>query len=53
MMDQETKYKERIARLEGLLEINRSLAAMLDLRPLLYCIVSAARELTQTEARST
>jgi len=52
MMDQETKYKERIARLEGLLEINRSLASMLDLRPLLYCIVSAARELTQTEASS-
>ncbi len=52
MMDQETNYKERIARLEGLLEINRSLAAMLDLRPLLYCIVSAARELTQTEASS-
>lgn len=51
-MDRETMYKERIARLEGLLEINRSLAAMLDLRPLLYCIVSAARELTQTEASS-
>lgn len=52
MMDRETMYRERIARLEGLLEINRSLAAMLDLRPLLYCIVSAARELTQTEAGS-
>ncbi|RLC75235.1 MAG: hypothetical protein DRJ03_20895 [Chloroflexi bacterium] len=52
MTDQVTQYKERIARLEGLLEINRSLVAMLDLRPLLYCIVSAARELTQTEASS-
>ncbi|MEA3339489.1 MAG: GAF domain-containing sensor histidine kinase [Chloroflexota bacterium] len=52
MTDQITQYKERIARLEGLLEINRSLVAMLDLRPLLYCIVSAARELTQTEASS-
>ncbi len=52
MTDQITEYQERIARLEGLLEINRSLAAMLDLRPLLYCIVSAARELTQTEASS-
>jgi len=48
----EQQMKDRIERLEGLLEINRSLAAMLDLRPLLYCIVSAARELTQTEAGS-
>lgn len=48
----EQQMKERIARLEGLLEINRSLASMLDLRPLLYCIVSAARELTETEASS-
>lgn len=52
MPGQEIKYQERIARLEGLLEINRSLASMLDLRPLLYCIVSAARELTETEAGS-
>ena len=52
MTDQETEYQERIARLEGLLEINRSLASTLDLRPLLYCIVSAARELTETEASS-
>ncbi|MBU0703001.1 MAG: GAF domain-containing protein, partial [Chloroflexi bacterium] len=52
MTGQETEYQERIARLEGLLEINRSLASMLDLRPLLYCIVSAARELTETEAGS-
>lgn len=52
MTDQKTEYQERIARLEGLLEINRSLASMLDLRPLLYCIVSAARELTETEASS-
>ena len=54
MMNQDpcAKYKRRIARLEGLIEISRSLNLTLGLRPLLHCIVSAARELTQTEASS-
>lgn len=43
---------ERIARLEGLIEVSRSLSSTLSLRPLLDLIVVAARELTQTEACS-
>ena len=46
------KYADRVARLEGLIEISRSLNSTLSLRPLLNMIVVAARELTQTEACS-
>jgi len=42
----------RIARLERVIEISRSLNSTLSLRPLLYQIVNAARELTNTEASS-
>lgn len=52
MADQEMKYAERVTRLEGLIEISRSLNSTLSLRPLLDLIVVAARELTQTEACS-
>lgn len=43
---------ERIARLERLIEITRSLNSTLSLRPLLHRIVVAAQELTDTEACS-
>lgn len=44
--------ESRIARLERIIEISRSLNSTLSLRPLLYQIVNAARELTHTEASS-
>ncbi|HIE37465.1 MAG TPA: GAF domain-containing sensor histidine kinase [Anaerolineales bacterium] len=44
--------EERIARLERIIEISRSLNSTLSLRPLLHQIVNAARELTNTEASS-
>jgi signal transduction histidine kinase len=40
---------ERIARLEQIIEISRSLNSTLNLRPLLHRIVLAAQELTDTE----
>ena len=40
---------DRIARLEQLIEISRSLSSTLSLRPLLHRIVVAAQELTGTE----
>ncbi len=46
------RCEERVARLEGLIEVSRSLSSTLSLRPLLDLIVVAARELTQTEACS-
>jgi len=42
----------RIARLERIIEISRSLNSTLSLRPLLQQILEAARELTNTEATS-
>ncbi len=42
----------RIARLERIIEISRSLNSTLSLRPLLQQIVHAAQELTNTEASS-
>jgi signal transduction histidine kinase len=47
-----TQYEQRIARLERLIEISRSLNLTLSLRPLLHRIVLAAQELTDTEACS-
>ncbi|HET91781.1 MAG TPA: GAF domain-containing sensor histidine kinase [Chloroflexi bacterium] len=43
---------DRIRRLERLIEISRSLNSTLSLRPLLYQIVLAAQEITDTEACS-
>jgi signal transduction histidine kinase len=51
-MSQQAQYEERIARLERLIEIGRSLNLTLNLRPLLNRITAAAREITQTEACS-
>jgi len=47
-----TQYEQRVARLERLIEISRSLNLTLSLRPLLHRIVLAAQELTDTEACS-
>jgi signal transduction histidine kinase len=44
--------EERILRLERIIEISRSLNSTLSLRPLLYQILNAAQELTNTEACS-
>ncbi len=44
--------RERVARLERLIEISRSLNSTLSLRPLLRHIIVAAQELTETEAGS-
>jgi signal transduction histidine kinase len=44
--------EKRIARLERIISISRSLNSTLSLRPLLNRIVDAARELTDTEASS-
>ena len=44
--------EERVARLERLIEISRSLNSTLSLRPLLHRIVVTAQQLTQTEAAS-
>jgi signal transduction histidine kinase len=49
---QQVQFEERIARLERLIEISRSLNLTLSLRPLLNRITVAAREITQTEACS-
>ena len=49
---QQTQVEKRIARLERLIEISRSLNSTLSLRPLLQRIVGAAQELTDTEACS-
>jgi signal transduction histidine kinase len=43
------KYKERVKRLERLIEISSSLNSTLNLRPLLQRIVMAGQELTDTE----
>lgn len=51
-MARHDKYEERIARLEGLIEISRSLNSTLSLRPLLNMIVTAGQEITGTEACS-
>jgi signal transduction histidine kinase len=50
--DQLAQSRKRVARLERLIEINRSLNSTLSLRPLLHRIVVAAQELTETEACS-
>jgi len=49
---QQTQVEKRVARLERLMEISRSLNLTLSLRPLLQHIVMAAQELTETEACS-
>ncbi len=49
---QQTHLEKRVARLERLIEISRSLNLTLSLRPLLQRIVLAAQELTKTEACS-
>jgi len=49
---QPTQDGERVARLERLIEMSRSLNSTLSLRPLLHRIVVAAQELTETEACS-
>jgi signal transduction histidine kinase len=51
-LDQHGGNGERVARLERLMEISRSLNSTLSLRPLLHRIVVAAQELTETEACS-
>ncbi|MBE9508340.1 MAG: GAF domain-containing sensor histidine kinase [Chloroflexi bacterium] len=51
-LHEQTRDEGRMARLERLIEINRSLNSTLSLRPLLNRIVVAAQELTQTEATS-
>jgi len=51
-LQQQTRYEERVARLERLIEISRSLNSTLSKRPLLNRILAAAQELTQTEACS-
>jgi signal transduction histidine kinase len=47
-----TGYEQRVARLEQIIEITRSLNLTLNMRPLLYQIVKAAQELTDTQACS-
>jgi len=49
-MKQKTQAQERATRLERLIEMSRSLNSTLSLRPLLYHILVAAQELTETEA---
>lgn len=49
---QQRRDEKRVAQLERLIEISRSLNSTLSLRPLLHRIVEAAQELTQTEACS-
>ncbi len=49
---QQTGGRGRVARLERLIEISRSLSSTLSLRPLLRHIIVAAQELTETEAGS-
>ncbi|HDQ70495.1 MAG TPA: hypothetical protein ENN19_00160, partial [Chloroflexi bacterium] len=44
--------EKRVKQLERLIEISRSLNSVLSLRPLLHMIVTAAQELTETEACS-
>jgi signal transduction histidine kinase len=44
-----TGYEQRVARLEQIIEITRSLNLTLNMRPLLHRIVWAARELTDAE----
>jgi signal transduction histidine kinase len=51
-LNQQTQVEKRVARLERLIEISRSLNSTLNLRPLLQRIVVAAHELTETEACS-
>jgi len=51
-LNQQTQVEKRVARLERLIEIGRSLNSTLNLRPLLQRIVVAAHELTETEACS-
>jgi len=48
----QTRNSGRVARLERLIEISRSLNSTLSLRPLLHLIAVAARELAQAEATS-
>ncbi len=53
MMDRhQNQNEDRIDRLERLIEISRSLNSTLSLRPLLYQVVLAAQEITDTEACS-
>jgi len=47
-----TPTMDKVARLERIIEISRSLNSTLNLRPLLYQILNAAQELTNTEACS-
>ena len=51
-VDQNNGNVKRVARLERLIEISRSLNSTLSLRPLLHRIVMAAQEITETEACS-
>jgi signal transduction histidine kinase len=51
-MNQKVSNSESVARLEWLIEISRSLNSTLSLRPLLTRIVTAAQELTDSEAVS-
>ena len=51
-LNQQTQVEKRVARLERLIEIGRSLNSTLNLRPLLQRIVVAAHELTEAEACS-
>jgi len=51
-LNQQTQVEKRVARLERLIEISRSLNSTLNLRPLLQRIVVAAHELTDAEACS-
>ena len=46
---QQKQNGERIARLEQLIEISRSLNSTLNLRPLLHRIVLAGQDLTDSE----
>jgi len=48
----EQELTKRLAQLERIIEISRSLNSTLSRRPLIYQIVNAARELTHTEASS-
>jgi len=50
--NQQTQDRERVAWLERLIEISRSLNSTLSLRPLLYGIIVAAQEFTRTDASS-
>ena len=46
--NQQTQDNKRVARLERLIEMSRSLNSTLNMRPLLQRIVRAAQELTET-----